>query len=153
MLLNLASRTGTPSALGFLDLDDLKLINDTLGHAEGDRVLECVGAALTESTRCSDIVGRLGGDEFVVFLPETGLAAARETFAKLHHKLIQCTRAWPVGFSIGVAVFDQAPDGIDPAFRQADALMYRAKRGGKNRIVCELGDVNPSTETPPPAAR
>ncbi len=152
-LLQLGRRHRHPSALGFVDLDNFKAVNDSRGHAEGDRLLQTVAAALRGHVRESDVVGRLGGDEFVVFLPETGLAAARETFAKLHHKLIQCTRAWPVGFSIGVAVFDQAPDGIDPAFRQADALMYRAKRGGKNRIVCELGDVNPSTETPPPAAR
>lgn len=154
-LLQLARRHRHPSALGFIDVDNFKAVNDTLGHAEGDRLLQAVAAALRGHVRESDVVGRLGGDEFVVFLPETGLAAARETFTKLHRELIDRSAAWPVGFSIGVAVFDQAPEGVDAAFRGGDKLMYRAKQGGKNRIVCEPcdGGASPGTETPPPAAR
>ncbi len=137
MLLNLASRTESPSALGFLDVDDLKIINDTMGHTEGDRVLESVGAALTESTRCTDIVGRLGGDEFVILLPNTGLAGAKVFFDRLHKRLQDVIRdhGWSVGMSVGVAVFPAKPPRETDALGYADRLMYEAKKSGKNRVV------------------
>ncbi|MDH3315761.1 MAG: diguanylate cyclase, partial [Gammaproteobacteria bacterium] len=111
MLFSLASRTGAPSALGFLDLDDLKTVNDSMGHAEGDRVLECVGATLAESTRSTDVVGRLGGDEFVVLLPNTGPAGVKVFFDRFHQRLLDVMRdhGWSVGLSVGVAVFPSAP--------------------------------------------
>ena len=137
VLFRLASRTGAPSALGFLDLDDLKQVNDTMGHAEGDRVLECVGATLAESTRSTDAVGRLGGDEFAVLLPDTDAASAKFYFDRLHQRLLDAMRerGWPVGMSIGVAFFPAAPPSDADALRYADSLMYRAKRAGKNRVV------------------
>ena len=136
-LLNLASRTGTPSVLGFLDLDDLKVINDTMGHAEGDLVLECLGAVLTESTRRTDLVGRLGGDEFVVLLPDTGLQGAKVFFDRLHQRLLDVIRdhGWSVGMSVGVAVFPANPPPEADALSYADRLMYEAKKCGKNRVV------------------
>jgi diguanylate cyclase (GGDEF)-like protein/PAS domain S-box-containing protein len=136
-LFSLASRTGAPSALGFLDLDDFKVINDTLGHAEGDRVLESVGATLAESTRSTDLVGRLGGDEFVVLLPNTAPAGAKIFFDRLHKRLqgMKRDQDLPVGVSIGVALFPAAPPSESDALRHADTLMYQAKRGGKNRVV------------------
>lgn len=137
MLFRLASRTGMPSALGFLDLDNLKQVNDSLGHAEGDRVLACVGATLAASTRSADLVARLGGDEFAVLLPNTGMESARILFDRLHQRLQDAMRerGWPVGFSVGVAVFPSLPPGESDAISYADGLMYRAKRGGKNRVV------------------
>jgi len=137
VVLRLAARTGEPSALGFIDLDDLKKINDSLGHAAGDRVLERVGATLAASTRAADIVGRLGGDEFAVLLPRTGRASAKVLFDRLHRRLQDAMRqhGWPVGFSMGVAVFTDAPPNEDDALKVADSLMYRAKRGGKNRVL------------------
>ena len=137
VVLRLAARTGEPSALGFIDLDDLKKINDSLGHAAGDRVLEQVGATLAASTRAADVVGRLGGDEFAVLLPNTGRASAKVLFDRLHRRLQDVMRqhGWPVGFSMGVAVFTDAPPNEDDALKVADSLMYRAKRGGKNRVL------------------
>jgi diguanylate cyclase (GGDEF)-like protein len=137
MLFGLASRSGAPSVLGFLDLDDFKTVNDRMGHAEGDRLLECVGATLAESTRSTDIVGRLGGDEFALLLPDTDTASAKLYFDRLHRRLLSVMRdnGWPVGLCIGVAVFTSAPTSDREALRQADSLMYRAKKSGKNRVV------------------
>ncbi len=137
LLLRLASRTGTPSALGFLDLDDLKVLNDTMGHAEGDRVLACLGATLAEWTRSTDVVGRLGGDEFGVFLPETDGASAKIFFDRFHKRLLDVIRDhdWPIGASVGVAIFPSAPPSDSDALKYADSLMYRAKKNGKNRVI------------------
>ncbi len=137
LLLRLASRMETPSALGYLDLDDLKIVNDTMGHAEGDSVLECVGATLSGSTRCTDIVGRLGGDEFVVFLPNTGLAGAKVFLERLHRRLLDVIgdHGWPVGVSVGVAIFPATQPREADAVACADRLMYEAKKSGKNRVV------------------
>ncbi|MDH5512622.1 MAG: diguanylate cyclase [Gammaproteobacteria bacterium] len=137
VVFRLAARTGEPCALGFIDLDDLKNVNDTMGHGEGDRVLERVGATLTASTRAADVVGRLGGDEFAVLLPNTGSASARILFDRLHRQLqgVMREHGWAVGFSAGVAVLACAPLNIGDALKHADNLMYQAKRSGKNRVV------------------
>ena len=137
MLFRLASRMSSPSALAFLDLDDLKGVNDRMGHAEGDSVLECVGAVLSESTRSTDVVARLGGDEFAVLLPDTEAANAKALFDRLHQRLVDAMRdrGWPIGFSIGVAVLPSAPPSDGDALRYADSLMYTAKTSGKNRVV------------------
>lgn len=102
-------------------------------------MLRTVGAVLLKSVRSADLVGRLGGDEFVVLLPETTSAGAVKMFENLHERLLRETREqmWPLGFSIGVAVFRNAPASVDEALKRADALMYRVKNSGKNNILLE----------------
>ena len=138
-LFQLAARHHRPTTLAFIDLDDFKRVNDTRGHAVGDRVLRDVAVALTAQVRATDVVGRLGGDEFAVFMPETGLAGAQTAFAKIQQelRLMAETNGYPVGFSIGVAVFPAAPPSLAEAIKVADALMYRVKTSGKNRLLCE----------------
>lgn len=138
-LFQLAARHHRPTTLAFVDLDDFKRVNDTRGHAAGDRVLQEVAATLTANVRATDVVGRLGGDEFAVFMPETGLAGAQTAFAKIQQelRLMAAAEGHPVGFSIGVAVFPEAPPSLADAIRVADALMYRVKTSGKNHLLCE----------------
>lgn len=125
-------------ALLMYDLDGFKSVNDTWGHAAGDRVLAEVGARSRQSVRASDTVGRLGGDEFMAILPETSLAGALAVADKLLEALAQ---PYAVGkdearlsASVGVSVFPE--DGADGERLQqaADAALYAAKREGKNRI-------------------
>lgn len=125
-------------ALLMYDLDGFKSVNDTWGHAAGDRVLAEVGARSRQSMRASDTVGRLGGDEFMAILPETSLAGALAVADKLLEALAQ---PYPVSkdearlsASVGVSVFPE--DGADGERLQqaADAALYAAKREGKNRI-------------------
>jgi diguanylate cyclase (GGDEF)-like protein len=85
-LFELAARYSRPISPGYLDLDDFKCINDTLGHSAGDAVLQEIARTLTARCRRSDIVARLGGDEFAILLPETDLAGARTVFAA-HHRM------------------------------------------------------------------
>jgi len=137
-------RTGNAMALLIGDLDDFKLVNDTMGHAAGDSVLRQVGRILTENARQLDIVARIGGEEFGVILPnverDTAMAVAermRTTVAG--HKFVTGVRAKPtceVTISMGGALYPldakSRADLIDKADRIA---LYEAKRRGKNRVV------------------
>ncbi len=86
-IIGLAGRNEKPFTLVYVDLDDFKKVNDTRGHAEGDRALKAVASALMNSVRRTDIVGRLGGDEFAVLLPETAESGAREVIEKIRANL------------------------------------------------------------------
>jgi diguanylate cyclase (GGDEF)-like protein len=134
-----AMRTGEPLALLYIDLDGFKSINDTLGHAAGDRVLVSVGERLKSKVRETDLVGRLGGDEFVVVVERAGaLQDIEELCGRIlrslrepHPMLEGQTLATP---SIGAAIFDGAETAASLCAR-ADAAMYLAKTGGKSRYV------------------
>ena len=141
-LLRMADRTQRPLTLGYIDVDNFKTVNDTEGHSAGDLVLQKVAERLTRSIRSSDVVGRLGGDEFGVLMPETGADGAHVAFAKIMQDLKQdaAEHGWPIGFSIGVAVFPKAPATVDEMVRIADGLMYRAKQAGKDYALYEEED-------------
>jgi diguanylate cyclase (GGDEF)-like protein len=139
-------RSQTPVAALFVDLDNFKSINDTLGHAVGDELLRAVAARLNGVIRDADALGRLGGDEFVVISEELSLAAGPELVAErlleaLKHpfqlgadKETQLT----VTASVGIAAGDHT--SAEELLRNADIAMYRAKWDGKNRyVVFETG--------------
>ncbi len=135
-IIGLAGRNEKPFTLVYVDLDDFKKVNDTRGHAEGDRALKAVASALMNSVRRTDIVGRLGGDEFAVLLPETAESGAREVIEKIRANLTAAAAAeWPIGASIGAAVFLDPPGNPEEAISRADHLMYEAKKSGKNSTV------------------
>ena len=123
-------------ALMFLDLDNFKNINDSLGHRAGDQVLVALAARLTAAVRAQDTVSRLGGDEFILLLPDTDAAGAREVALKI----LQSTQVpiqveqfgLAVTASIGVAVFPVDGAELDTLSRSADAAMYRAKADGRS---------------------
>lgn len=138
-----ATRHGHPTTIGFADLNGFKQVNDTLGHATGDAVLERVGSLLIGTCRGSDIAARYGGDEFVVLLPHTGLDGARQFFDKFRRAAEAEFRngGWSgLSVSIGAIVFERGPPDLIEALRVADGLMYRAKESGGDgagRIVVE----------------
>ena len=135
-----ADRHGRPMALIFLDLDGFKAINDGLGHAVGDSVLVQVADRLRDSMRGADTVARFGGDEFVVVCEGIDRAAtvdiACRVLTAVRAPLLGVPAEFPLSASIGIALHDPvhgpapAPDAV---VREADAAMYRAKRGGKDR--------------------
>jgi diguanylate cyclase (GGDEF)-like protein len=130
-------RNGRTFCLAYIDCDDFKHVNDTRGHAEGDRVLRATATIANETLRRSDTIGRIGGDEFAIILPDTGQRDALIVVDKLQHKLHTVARReqWQINFSIGVAVFATAPDSALLAMNFADRLMYAAKRIGKGVTV------------------
>jgi len=132
--LALAARDGQPLSLAYLDIDDLKRLNDRDGHNAGDRALALVGRTLGESMRRTDTVGRLGGDEFAVLLPNTDLAGAESVIDKARRTLEAALRAerLAVTCSIGTVTFVSPPASAADALRAADDLMYEVKARGKN---------------------
>jgi diguanylate cyclase (GGDEF)-like protein len=120
-------------------------VNDTLGHLEGDRLLKVIGEALRESLRQSDVVARLGGDEFAIALPETDAMGARGLVDKLrHHVGDRLAGSTPVTLSVGVVSLGASDVGLAEVIRRADALMYQAKRAGKDTAVFGTLDTLPS---------
>lgn len=136
VLLKLAARQGQPMSLGYIDLDEFKAINDTLGHGAGDQVLRAVAGTIAARARASDAVGRLGGDEFAVLLANTDLNGATTFFTDVQEHLAQlCSeRGWPVGASIGVVAFPTPPPSSEEALSIAERLMYEVKQSTKNAI-------------------
>jgi diguanylate cyclase (GGDEF)-like protein len=134
-------RNQTPVAALFIDLDNFKSINDTLGHGAGDELLRAVAARLDGVVRAADGLGRLGGDEFVVVAEELSLAAGPELIAERLLEALKepfklgASKETPltVTASIGIAAGDRTAAG--DLLRDADIAMYRAKWDGRNRYV------------------
>lgn len=129
-----------PLTIAYVDLDDFKKVNDSLGHAVGDELLVEVAAGLKSNLRVTDYVGRLGGDEFAVLLPETDATAAQIVLHKLRMRLLDGMKAhsWKVTFSIGAATFLDPPDSLDIMIRLADETMYAIKAHGKDNVSVSL---------------
>ena len=129
-------RYNRPLALLYLDLDDFKTVNDRHGHSTGDAVLRLVAEATRSAVRQSDIVGRLGGDEFAVLMPETEGAVAHAAATRLASSIRTVFQGTPsVTASVGVVSSVGAATGPEELLERADAAMYEAKRGGKDRVV------------------
>ncbi len=146
-----ARRNDLRSAVLFLDLDDFKEINDSLGHQAGDQLLVAVGRRLAEVVRASDTVGRLGGDEFVVLVdgdPEgTAVEQVGPRFLEALHRPFPLDAAdQPVAVSASIGIAEVA--GQEPAelLRQADVALYRAKATGKRRAVLFAPTMNSAVQ-------
>jgi len=134
--LRLARRQRLASVLLFMDLDNLKVVNDTFGHAEGNRALVEAANVLRGSLRQSDIVARFGGDEFGAFCVENGAADTPGVRDRLTSVLAAVNakpdRPYPLSFSIGMRACHPAESApIETLLEQADQLMYREKKEKK----------------------
>lgn len=132
-----ADRNSQKLAVMFIDLDRFKVINDTLGHAMGDRLLQAVTKRLEGCLRQGDTLSRFGGDEFTLLLPEIH---NEEDARKIARKLMEALRT-PfklgdhevfVGVSIGIAIYPDSGAGLDELIQQADIAMYHVKGRGKD---------------------
>ena len=147
-------RYQSPLSLLFLDLDNFKIINDTLGHLQGDLVLKTLAAYLQGGVRQADVACRYGGEEFLVLLPETGLEQAIRLAKRLRHHISRMAIPLPgrdlqVTVSIGAAVLTPHMDG-GALVAAADAAMYRAKQAGGNQVFGP--EPGPAQEEPGGAA-
>ncbi len=125
-------------AVVFMDLDHFKHVNDSLGHAVGDELLKTLAQRLTKALHPGDTVSRLGGDEFVMLLADIG---GPDEIGEVAQKILRevalpCVLEGTevtVGISLGIAIYPQDGEDPDTLMKHADAAMYRAKRGGRNR--------------------
>ena len=124
-----AARDNRPVTVLLIDVDNLKEVNDTLGHSAGDRLLKACGAAWHERLRSADLLARYGGDEFAVILPDCSMDHALVVGERLRGATPNETTS-----SIGVAQWDGV-ESSDQMLRRADDAMYQAKRAGRNRVT------------------
>ncbi len=133
-------RTGMPFSLMMLDVDNFKLLNDRLGHQEGNALLVAVAAMFRADLRPTDIACRFGGDEFSVLMPSTHMLDALLVARRLREAMLGAAGRYElaISFSIGIAEYS-LPRGTTgrELVERADAALYAAKKGGKNRIFCE----------------
>lgn len=146
LLIANAARAEQPVTLAYLDLDNFKAVNDGKGHIEGDRVLQAVAAVLQAQLRTGDVAARLGGDEFALLLPNSDGDGARHLLERLRRAVLTRMRegGWPVTVSIGAVAYALAPPSLQVAIQRADALMYEAKRKGKDRVHVITADAEPA---------
>ncbi len=128
---------GAALAVGLIDIDNFKKLNDSLGHAAGDVALKSLAAAVRERLRPVDHLARFGGEEFVVLLPGASVEEACEALTRLQRSLSEALflhegREVFVTFSAGVTAW-RAGEALEPALERADEGLYEAKRSGKNR--------------------
>ena len=134
-----ARRSQSPLSLAIIDLDRFKLVNDSYGHASGDRVLKSLARLLRERLRKSDIIGRYGGEEFAIVLSGTDGPTAAMVVDQIRASLAQIRQqadghAFTVTCSCGIACFADYPD-TSKLTEAADKALYAAKRGGRNRVA------------------
>lgn len=157
-----AMRSGLPLVLALLDLDHFKAVNDTHGHAAGDRVLQAFAQAVRQCLRNGDVISRWGGEEFVVMLCNTPPDAARTLLERLRQTVAQLHVVHPAEPSGAPACRDAAPvplritisigfalhvpgERVEASLERADRALYAAKAGGRDRTVAETVPLDPDT--------
>lgn len=134
--LSLAERSGNPTSVLMIDLDDFKQLNDAHGHAKGDAVLRDVAGQMIGALRPSDVVCRYGGEEFLIILPNCPIDDAAFKAEQIRARIESLTEAHQarVSASIGVAAVPTTSNTASDLIPLADAALFRAKRAGKNRV-------------------
>jgi diguanylate cyclase len=132
-----SDRQSSMLAIGLLDVDNFKKLNDTLGHQTGDEALKFLAKRVSESMRPTDIVARYGGEEFVVILPDTPVDEAQAIVTRLQRQLsaeffTADENKVFITFSAGVTQYREG-EAIELTLDRADMALYEAKRTGKNR--------------------
>ncbi len=151
-----ARRHHRPLGIMLADIDHFKKVNDTFGHAAGDAVLKAVSEYLVSVVRREDVVCRYGGEEFVILMPDTPIDVARQRAERLRERARHVsishdgTRIGPVTISIGVAIFPENAENEHALLQSADEALYRAKRGGRDRVeISAAVSVNGRQESDP----
>ena len=143
------ARPGSCGILFMFDLDNFKVVNDTLGHLAGDSVLIRLARELRQTFRREDIIGRVGGDEFHVFMHDATLEIAQKKAkslcAVMHALFPEGSLSAALSLSVGIAAAE-GPVAYEELFRQADTALYQAKANGKNRYEC-YGRISRSSQS------
>lgn len=137
-----SSRVGEPLSLIIFDIDHFKRINDSCGHQFGDMILTRVSELMQATVRDYDLVGRIGGEEFLVVTPSTSLEDALAIAERIRERIASErigneSRMVHVTISGGISTMNQREESLEAMIRRADDALYRAKNGGRNRVITE----------------
>ena len=135
-----AARHGRPASVLMIDSDNLKIVNDSHGHAAGNNLLRLLAEAIQAELRFTDVAARYGGDEFIVLLPDTPSKGAMEVAERIRNRIAKTPlvidgRTIAASVSIGVACYPEDGGTLDALAAQADGALYSAKQDGRNRSV------------------
>jgi diguanylate cyclase (GGDEF)-like protein/PAS domain S-box-containing protein len=147
----LAHRYGRPFSVAFIDLDNFKLINDSLGHEIGDQVLKIAGERLATCVREGDTVARVGGDEFILLIADSDreqgmFRVLQRIIAAIAEPFLIQSREFKITCSVGVASFPRDGKDADVLLRNADTALYRAKDLGRNTFQLYSAEMNANLE-------
>jgi len=133
---------GRPYTMVYIDIDNFKTVNDTLGHAVGDLVLKVVVDTIREQIRNTDLLARIGGDEFAILLTDIDQKQAEPIVERIQSSLMaeMKTNNWDTTFSTGVLTVLTMPESVDKLVSMTDELMYAIKDKGKNGIHYAIFD-------------
>jgi diguanylate cyclase (GGDEF)-like protein len=137
-----SQRAGGAIAVGYLDLDNFKRVNDLFGHDEGDKILCRVATVLSESVRAIDLAARIGGDEFVIAIVEPGEKTCETIASRITARLREVALDYPgtgFGATIGFASFQTAPTDVETLLKRADDAMYAVKARSKGSFEVVRG--------------
>ncbi len=137
-IVSFTKREKSPLSLVMFDIDLFKAVNDNYGHDIGDQVLKVFVTKIKNNIRASDVFIRYGGEEFVLLLPNTDIEHALIITEKLRELIEKCSVLDDVRFTVsaGVSAFINSTDNLDYLIKRADEALYKAKRSGRNRVVC-----------------
>ena len=129
-----------PVSVLMIDSDNLKAVNDEHGHDAGNELLRLIATGIKSQLRTTDVLARYGGDEFVVLLPDAGPGGTHDVAERIRESIARRPlelrdRSVPITVSIGLASYPDDGHGMETIMRRADEAMYRAKAGGRNRVV------------------
>ena len=140
-----ARRNASPVCIAYLDIDNFKKLNDARGHVEGDEFLKHAAAAIKDTVRETDVAARLGGDEFAVLFTDAKRIAVDPLALRLLARMRALGDRHPgldLGASVGMAWFEQPPEGPEQLLQRADKAMYAAKSAGKHRFALWSSDAD-----------
>jgi len=145
-----AKRRGTRFSVLFVDLDRFKEVNDTLGHAAGDELLQTMADRLVQAVRQSDLVARMGGDEFVILIeehrgPEEVMIVAQKVLTMLDRPVVIEWKEVAISGSVGIASFPEDGESAEALLKNADTAMYQAKERGRNNFQFFSEELNQVT--------
>lgn len=131
------NRNHWPLTIAYLDVDNFKTINDTLGHQTGDKLLIQMTEIIQKHIRKSDTLARVGGDEFILLMPESNIEQAKKSVDKLRLLIMEMMRLnnWQSSVSVGAGIFSQWDSSPEEIVHTVDRLMYEVKKDAKNNVV------------------
>lgn len=146
----LQRRKRHPITMAYLDIDNFKDVNATLGHLGADDVLRVTAQAMKDSLRQTDFIGRVGGDEFAILLPDTSAESSRATLERLQEAVLLANHdsRMKITVSVGAIVFEEAPRSVNAMLELADKLMYEVKKMRKDGVAVRLASELPAPSTP-----